>query len=75
LSFYDVSVVCGFVEVTQVASVYGCGIFFLIELDLFYNLFFSHIIKKVVLKKKHVIKLYEIKKIKTHCTVDYNSNP
>ena len=38
--------------------------FFLIELDLFYSLFFSHIIKTIVLKKKHVIKLYEIKKLK-----------
>jgi len=57
---------------------------FLIELDFFYSLFFYHIVKKIILEKNHVIKLYEVIKIKicrgnhyspnTYCTVDYNSN-
>jgi hypothetical protein len=72
-----------FVMVTQVALVYGFG-FFLIELDFFYSLFFYHIVKKIILEKNHVIKLYEVIKIKiyrgnhyspnTYCIVDYNSN-
>jgi len=60
--------------------------FFLIELDFFYSLFFSHIVNKIiVLEKNNVIKFYEVKKIKgcggshyspnTFYTVDYNSNP
>jgi len=59
--------------------------FFLIELDFFIVYFFSHIVKKIILKKNHVIKLYEVTKIKeyegnhcslnTYCNVDYNSNP
>jgi hypothetical protein len=35
LSFYEISVVYKFVEVTQVAPVYGCYVFFLIKLDFF----------------------------------------
>jgi hypothetical protein len=38
LSFYKINVVCGFIEITQIAAVY--------------SLFFSHIIRKIVLKKK-----------------------
>jgi hypothetical protein len=39
--------------------------FFLIELDFFYGLFFSHIVKnKIVLEKSQVIKLYKVTKIK-----------
>jgi hypothetical protein len=51
----------------------------------FYSLFFSHVVKKIVYEKNHVIKLYEITKIKrhggNHCSpnihyiVDYHSNP
>jgi hypothetical protein len=42
--------VYGFVKVTLVASVYEFGelSFFLIELDFFYSLFFSHIVKKYI---------------------------
>jgi len=56
--------------------------FFSLHLS-FYNLFF-YIIKKIILIKNHVIKLYEVTKIKeygenycspnTYCTVDYNNN-
>jgi hypothetical protein len=39
-----------FIKVTQVAPVYEFGglsfLYFLIELDFFYSLFFSHIVKK-----------------------------
>ena len=58
--------VYGFVKVTLVASVYEFGelSFFLIELDFFYSLFFSHLVKKIVLEKSHVIKLYKVTKIK-----------
>jgi hypothetical protein len=37
--------------------------FFVIELHFFYS-FFSHIVKKIVLKKSHIIKLYKVTKIK-----------
>ena len=51
LSFYDVSVVCMFVKVIQVAPVYRFGEFFLIELD-FFIIFFSHIVKKNSFREK-----------------------
>jgi hypothetical protein len=55
-----------FIKVTQVVPVYEFGrFFFLIELDFFYSLFFSHIVKnKIVLEKSHVVKLYKVTKIK-----------
>jgi hypothetical protein len=78
-------VVCGFIEITQVDSLYGFGGFFLIELDCFIVYFFSHVVEKKILERNHVIKFYEVTKIKrcegnqcsssTHCIVDYNSNP
>jgi hypothetical protein len=70
LSFYEVSVICRFVKVFQVAPVYEFGefffsLFFLIEFYIFYSLFFfSDIVRKIVLEKNHVIKLYKITKIK-----------
>ena len=60
--------ICGFVEVTQVALVYGFGYFFLIKL-IFFIVYFSHIVTKLILEKNHVIKLYEVIKIK-----DYGGN-
>jgi hypothetical protein len=64
-------VICGFVEVTQVALVYGFGYFFLIKL-IFFIVYFSHIVTKLILEKNHVIKLYEVIKIKyyggNHCS-------
>jgi hypothetical protein len=36
------------------------SLFFLIELDFFYRLFFSHIVKKIVSGKRYVIKLYKV---------------
>jgi hypothetical protein len=57
--------VYGFANVTQVTSFYKFGrFFFIIKLDFFYSLFFSHIVRKIVLEKSQVIKLYKITKIK-----------
>jgi hypothetical protein len=66
LFLYEVNMVYRFAKVTQVALVYKFGglFFFLIELDFFYSLFFSYIVKKIVLEKIHVIKLYNVTKIK-----------
>jgi hypothetical protein len=79
LSFYEISVVYGFVEITQIALVYRCHVFFLIEHDFFIVYFFIYIVKK------HIITLYEVTKIKestgnycspnTNCTMDYKRNP
>jgi hypothetical protein len=33
---------------------------------LLYSLFFSHIVKKIVFEKSHIIKLYKVTKIKWH---------
>jgi hypothetical protein len=41
----------------------GCFVFFNWTW-LFYSLFFCHIVKKIVLEKSHVIKLYKVTKIK-----------
>jgi len=51
---------------------------------LFYSIFFSYVVKKIIFLKNHVIKLYKLTKIKgcggnyyspnNHCIVDYNSN-
>jgi hypothetical protein len=46
LSFYDVSVVCMFVKVIQIAPIYRFGEFFLIELDFFIIYFFLILLKK-----------------------------
>ena len=61
---YEVGVVYELVKVTQIALFYEFDEFFLIELDFFYSLFFSHLVKKIVLEKSHVIKLYKVTKIK-----------
>jgi hypothetical protein len=65
LPFYDGSVVCRFVNVTQDAPVYRFSgvFFFLIDLD-FFIVYFFHIVKKIVLEKKSFIKLYKVTKIK-----------
>ena len=57
-----------FTKVTQVVPVYEfSGLFFLIELDFCYIVyFFSHIVKKIVFEKSHIIKLYKVTKIKWH---------
>jgi len=64
-------VVYEFAKVTQVAPVYEFGrlsffffSLFLIELDFFIVYFFFHIVKKIVLEKSHVIKLYKVTNIK-----------
>jgi hypothetical protein len=41
LSFYKINMICGFVEVTQVLTVYGIGGFFLIEFG-FFIIFFLY---------------------------------
>jgi hypothetical protein len=56
-------VICRIARVIQVALVYGFDevYFFLIELNFFYHLFFfSHIVKKIVFEKNHVIKFYKV---------------
>ena len=74
--------VYGFAKVTHVTSVYEFSGFFLIELNFYYTLFFSHTVKKIV-EKNHVIKFYKVIKIKgceetivyhTHYIVNDNSN-
>jgi hypothetical protein len=35
-----------------------------LNLTFFYSLFFSHIVKKIVLEKSHVIKFYKVTNIK-----------
>jgi hypothetical protein len=56
-----VKVVCGFTWVTQVILVYGFGkMFFFNWTWVCYRLFFSRIVKKIVSKKRHVIKLYKV---------------
>ena len=89
LPLYKVSMVYEFAKVTQVVLVYEFGglsfFLFLIELNFFIIYFFSHIVRKIVLEKNHIIKFYEVTKIKgcggnhcspnTHYTTDYNSNP
>ena len=60
-----VSVVYKFTKVTQVTLIYEFGRFFLlIELEFFYCLIFSFVVKKIVFEKNHVIKLYKVEKIK-----------
>jgi hypothetical protein len=61
-------VVYGFAKINQVALVYefhgwSFFIFFLIELT-FFIVYFFHIVKKNILEKSHVIKLYKVTKIK-----------
>ena len=51
--------VCRFVEVTQIIPIYGFGRFFL---------------KKIVLEKNHVIRLYEVTKIKESGENHYSPN-
>jgi hypothetical protein len=89
LPLYKVSMVYEFAKVTQVVLVYEFGglsfFLFLIELNFFIIYFFSHIVRKIVLEKSHVIKLYKVTKIKgceetivysyIYCTVNDNSNP
>ena len=41
----------------------------------FYSLFFSHIVKKIVLEKNHVIKFYEITKIKRYEEIIVHPTP
>jgi hypothetical protein len=41
LFFYKINMICGFVEVTQVVTIYGFGGFFLIEFS-FFIIFFSY---------------------------------
>jgi hypothetical protein len=76
-------VVYRFIKVTQVVSVYEFCKFFNWTW-FFYSLFSFHVVEKIVLKKNHVIKLYEVTKIKecggnhcslnSHCIADYDSN-
>jgi hypothetical protein len=68
LSLYKINVVYGFTKVTQIAPIYefgGLSFFFLNWTWFFYSLlFFSHIVKNIVLEKSHVIKNYKVTIIK-----------
>jgi hypothetical protein len=52
-----------FAKVTQVVLIYRFGGFFLIKLC-FLSSIFSHIVKKIILEKNHIIKFYKVTKIK-----------
>jgi hypothetical protein len=62
LPFYKVGMVCKFARVTRVAMTYEFGgvSFFYYWIWLFYHLFFSHTVKKIVSENSYVIKLYRV---------------